>query len=121
MPKAVVNGAMLQCTCGTAPAALIVTSQSAVKIGGQLAATTMDNAFTANIPPFGPCSALTAKASGVSTPCAMVAGGPWAPGSTSVVNIGNKKGLLDTDKLNCTVGPGVISVSNPGQPQTNDA
>ncbi|GMV98142.1 MAG: DUF4280 domain-containing protein [Phycisphaerae bacterium] len=120
MAKAVVNGAMLQCTCGTTPSALIVTSQQQVKIGNQLAATVMDNAFTTNIPPFGPCSALTAKASGVSTPCALVAAGPWMPGSTSIVKIGNQKALLDTDKLNCTAGPGVISVSNPGQPQTSD-
>lgn len=120
MAKAVVNGAMLQCTCGSAPSVLAVTSQQQVKIGNQLAATIMDNAFTANIPPFGPCTALTAKASGVSTPCALVAAGPWKPGSTSVVKIGNKVALLDTDKLSCTAGPGVISISQPGQAQTKD-
>ena len=118
MPTAVVNGATLACTCGSATATLSVTSQTEVRVGNQLAATVMDNA-TANIPPFGNCSVLTSAASGTPTPCALVPAGPWSPGSTSVVSVGNLHALLSTDTLNCTV-PGVISVTDPGQQQTTD-
>ena len=118
MPVAVVNGATLQCTCGSLTATLTVTSQSEVRIGNQLAATVLDNT-TSNIPPFGNCSVLTSAASGTPTPCAMLPGGPWAPGSTSVARIGSQLALLSTDRLKCTV-PGDISVLDAGQPQTRD-
>ena len=120
MAKAVVNGALLQCTCGSAPSALTVTSQQQVKIGNQLAATVMDNMPAANIPPFGTCTVLTSAASGTPTPCALAPAGPWTPGSTSNVSVGNLHGLLDTDKLLCSI-PGTISITNPGQVQTDDA
>ena len=90
MATAVVNGATLQCTCGSAPAKLTVTSQAQTQIGSQLAATIMDMAPGANIPPFGTCSVLTAAASGTPTPCALAPAGPWKPGSTSVVLIGGR-------------------------------
>ena len=119
MATAVVNGAMLQCTCGDAPTPLTVTSQMQAKIGNQLAATIMDHAPTVNIAPFGTCKTLTAAASGVPTPCVPATVAPWSPGSTSIVNIGNFPGLLNTDKLACTVG-GMISITNPGQQPTSD-
>jgi hypothetical protein len=118
VPIAVVNGATLQCTCGSATSMLTVTSQTQVKVGNQLAATVMDNT-PANIPPFGTCTVLTSAASGVPTPCALIPGGPWMPGSTSIAKIGNLLALVSTDKLACAV-PGVISVVNPGQQQTQD-
>lgn len=119
MPEAVVNSAQLRCTCGDAPSPLTVTSQTQVMIGGQLAATVMDYAPTANIAPFGTCKTLTSAASGVPTACLPATAAPWTPGSTSVVRIGNFNGLLSTDTLACTVG-GVISVESPGQTQTQD-
>ncbi len=118
MPIAVVNGATLQCTCGSLTSTLTVTSQTEVRVGNQLAATVMDNT-TANIPPFGNCSVLTSAASGTPTACALVPAGPWTPGSTSVVSIGNLHALLSTDMLKCTV-PGNISIADPGQQQTTD-
>ncbi len=119
MPQAVVMGAQLQCTCGDAPTPLTVTSQMQVKIGNQFAATVMDYAPIVNIAPFGTCKTLTAAASGVPTPCVPATTSPWTPGSTSIVRIGNFNGLLSTDKLVCTVG-GMISITTPGQMQTND-
>jgi hypothetical protein len=115
MPIAAVNGATLQCTCGSAPATLTVTSQMQAKIGKQCAATVLDHT-PANIPPFGTCSLLSAAAAGTPTPCVPAAAGPWMPGSTSVVRIGSQQGLLNTDKLMCSVG-GVISIVSPGQQQ----
>jgi hypothetical protein len=105
---------MLQCTCGSAPSTLAVASQLLVKIGNMTAATVMDNAPVVNIPPFGTCAVLTAAALGVPTPCVPAPTGPWLPGSTTGVKIGNLQGLLDTDKLMCAI-PGVISIINPGQ------
>ncbi len=119
MPRAVIMGALLKCTCGDAPTSLTVTSQATVQIGGALAATIMDYAPIVNIAPFGTCKTLTAAASGVPTPCVPATVAPWVPGSTSIVRIGNFPGLLDTDKLACTVG-GMIAVSSAGQTTTLD-
>jgi hypothetical protein len=117
MPLQVVQTAQLMCTCGSAPAPLAVTSQGQCKVGNMLAATVMDNIPLANISSFGICATLTAAAVGVPTPCVPAPAGPWAPGSASLLKIGNLPALLNTDKLPCGVG-GVISVVNPGQTQT---
>lgn len=119
MAIAVVMGATLQCTCGSAPAKLSVTSQGQTQIENQLAATIMDMAPGANIPPFGTCTVLTTAASGTPTPCALAPAGPWKPGSTSVVLIGGPQALLNTDMLICSI-PGKISVVDPGQGSTLD-
>ena len=119
MPLAVVMGATLQCTCGSAPSNLVVTSQLQTKIDNQAAATIMDHAPAVNIPPFGTCNVLTAAAMGVPTPCMPAPAGPWMPGSTSRVKIGNQLALLSTDMLNCSI-PGVITILDPGQKTTQD-
>jgi hypothetical protein len=119
MPLAVVMGATLQCTCGSAPSKLLVTSQLQVTMSNRLAATVLDHAPAVNIPPFGTCSVLTAAASGVPAPCVPAPLGPWTPGSTSNVKIGNQLALLSTDRLQCAV-PGVISILDPGQTTTQD-
>ena len=111
MPIAVVNGATLQCTCGSATSTLTVTSQTKVRAGSQLAATVMDNT-TANIPPFGTCSVTSAA-------CALAPAGPWTPGSNSVVRIGSQLALLSTDTLQCTAS-GQISITDPGQQPVSD-
>jgi hypothetical protein len=120
MPKAVVMGATLQCTCGTAHAKLMVNSQTQATIDNKLAATIRDFQPGANILLFGTCKILTAAALGVPTPCAMVPVGPWQPGSTSRFTVADIPVLLSTDKLNCAI-PGVISVVNPGQEKTGDS
>lgn len=119
MPIAVVQGATLVCSCGSAPSQLKVTSQQNCQIGGQLAATIMDNVPFSNIIPFGTCQVLTAAAAGVPTPCAPAIPAPWAPGATSPVQVGGPPALLSTDVLNCAI-PGVISIANPGQTDTMD-
>jgi hypothetical protein len=119
MPIAVVLGATLKCSCGSTSSKLIVTSQKDFLIGNKLAATIQDHAPVTNIPPFGICSVLTAEAAGVPTPCSPAIPAPWAPGSTSPVQVGNIPGLLSTDELACTI-PGVITVEDPGQDSTSD-
>jgi hypothetical protein len=120
MPLSVVLGATLQCTCGSEPSKLLVTSQSQVTIGGKPAATINDNIALANILPFGTCSVLTAAAQGVPSPCVPMPAGPWMPGSTSPQTIGGIPALLATDKLPCSI-PGVISITEPGQQTMQDA
>jgi len=120
----VVAGATLQCTFGAAPSVLSVIPKGLpVMAGGPLAATIMDFAPIANIPPFGVCSSLanptvasaTAAALGVLTPmpCLPVIPAPWAPGSPTVL-IGTFPALNNSSKCMCTWG-GVISVTVPGQ------
>ena len=119
MPLAVIMGATLQCTCGSAPSKLLVTSQLQAKIDNQLAATILDHAPFANVPPFGTCSVLTA-ASGSPMPCTPALAEPWTPGSRSNVKLGNRLALVSTDTLRCAVS-GVITVTDPGQKTTQDA
>lgn len=120
----VVMGATLQCTFGLAPSTLIVIPKGMpVNASNMFAASIMDFAPIANIPPFGMCqtpsnpmvAAATAAALGVLTPmpCIPVIPAPWAPGSPTVM-IGTFPALNNTSKCMCTWG-GVISVVNPGQ------
>jgi hypothetical protein len=119
MPHAVVTGATLQCTCGSAPSQLAVTSQFQAKMSHQLTATVMDHAPIVNVPSFGTCSVLTAAAAGVPAPCVPAPAGHWVPGSTTNVKIGKLPVLLSTDKLLCTV-QGVITIVDPGQKTTQN-
>ncbi|MEI6063835.1 MAG: DUF4280 domain-containing protein [Pseudanabaena sp. ELA748] len=124
MGQQVVMGAMLQCSFGVAPSSLIVIPKGMpVMAGGPLAASIMDFAPIANIPPFGMCSspanpmviAATAAALGVLTPmpCIPVTVAPWVPGSPTVL-INNFPALNNSSKCICTWG-GVISINFAGQ------
>lgn len=112
MPIAVIQGATLQCSCGSAPSKLLVDWQSNNFIEGPLAATVMDHKPGLNILPFGTCSTL-------SGPCVPATPAPWLTGSTTNVIIGNGLALRNPDKLVCTVG-GMISIVDPGQGNTLD-
>jgi len=116
MGQQVVMGAMLQCSFGAAPSSLIVIPKGPPTMaGGPLAATIMDFAPIANIPPFGMCSSIanpmvaaaTAAALGVLTPMPCI---PVAP----TVLINNFPALNNSAKCMCTWG-GVISINMPGQ------
>lgn len=117
MGQQVVMGAMLQCSFGAAPSSLIVLPK------GPLAATIMDFAPIANIPPFGMCSSIanpmvaaaTTAALGVLTPmpCIPVTVAPWVVGSPTVL-INNFTALNNSAKCMCAWG-GVISINMPGQ------
>ena len=127
MAKQVVMGAMMQCSFGVAPSALIVLPASRVMVEGRPAANIMDHKPVVNIPTFGMCTAptnpaviaATSAALGVPTPapCVPVTAAPWAPGSPTVP-IGNMPALNDTSKCMCTWA-GVISITNPGTMKTD--
>ena len=122
MAMQVCMGAMLQCSFGAAPSALVVLPQNRV-LTGTPAANIMDNKPMVNIMPFGMCSSIanptvataTAAASGVLTPmpCIPVTPAPWVPGAVTVLLAGMPT-LDNQSKLMCTWG-GVIQITSPGE------
>jgi hypothetical protein len=123
MGQLVCMGAMMQCSFGVAPSSLVVLPANRTLAGGPPAATIMDFAPVANVPPFGMCNspsnpmvaAATAAALGVLTPmpCMPVTAAPWVVGAPTVL-IGNMPALNSTSKLMCSWG-GVIQITAPGQ------
>ena len=107
MLKAVINGALLQCTNGSAPCTLTVTNHRNVQADDKAAATVLDHAPGVNLSTFGTCTV-----SGGS--CTPATPAPWLTGSTTRVQVNDQLVLLATDKLMCTV-PGVITVADPMQ------
>jgi hypothetical protein len=121
-------GAMLQCSFGMAPSALVVTPENKV-LNTTPAANIMDHKPIKNIISFGMCTtqsnpavaaattAATTAALGVYTPtpapCVPATASPWAPGAPTVI-IANQLALNDTSTLTCTYG-GVITIKSPGQ------
>ena len=122
MGTQVCAGAMMQCSFGAAPSALVVLPDKAV-LTQTPAATIMDNVPMKNVMPFGMCSSLanptvaaaTAAALGVLTPmpCIPATAAPWVPGAQTVL-IGNMPALNESSKLMCNWG-GVIQITFPGQ------
>ena len=123
MPKQVINGAMLKCDQGVAPATLTVLPVNQTDGDDQPAATVMDFKPMVNIASFGMCQstanpaviAATSAAGGAKTPapCVPATTSPWTPGS-SIVTIQDQKALTDDSKCMCTWA-GQITVQNPGQ------
>jgi len=115
-------GAMMQCSFGVAPSALVVLPTNRV-LTGPPAASIMDHQPIVNVPPFGMCSSLanptvaaaTAAALGVLTPmpCVPMTTSPWIVGAPTVL-IGNIPALNDSAKLICNWG-GVIQITAPAQ------
>lgn len=126
MPNQVVNSAMLKCSMGMAPSALVVVPKNMIIVGNQPAANIMDHVPMVNIMPFGMCrspanpavAAATAAAMGVLTPmpCIPNTPAPWVPGSTTMM-LGNMPALSSRSKCMCAWA-GVIEVLNPGQVTT---
>lgn len=123
MAKQVVNGAVLACSMGAAPGALVVLPANMENSTQQPAATIMDFIPMTNIQPFGMCLspsnpaviAATSAALGVFTPmpCIPATASPWAPGSPTVL-LKQLVALNNTSTCNC-MWAGVVSVAQPGQ------
>jgi hypothetical protein len=119
----VILGALLKCSYGVAPSALVVLPANAVEACMMPAATVMDNIPMMNILPFGMCQSManpmvmaaTAAALGALTPmpCIPMTTAPWDPGSPTV-QIAGMKALDASSKLKCMWG-GQIQISFPGQ------
>ncbi|WP_373516817.1 DUF4280 domain-containing protein [Pricia sp.] len=101
----VVEGAILECTLGTAPGEMIVTSQQKVRIDGKLKATSEDK--IPKPPFFGSCTC-----SSPNPPCTPVFK-DWqltSKGST----MGDKTFLMADSKVPCEKG-GLVTVKDVGQ------
>lgn len=115
-------GAMMMCTFGAAPAALVVIRPKILS-GAMPAANIMDNKPFVNVPPFAMCMSLanptvaaaTAAALGVLTPmpCLPTLPAPWVVGKPKVL-VGGMPALDNASKLFCAFA-GVISFTTPGQ------
>jgi hypothetical protein len=115
-------GAMMQCSFGVAPSALVVLPTNRV-LTGSPAASIMDHQPIVNVPPFGMCNSManpmvaaaTAAALGVLTPmpCVPMTVSPWIVGAPTVL-VGNMPALNNSAKLMCNWG-GVIQITAPGQ------
>ncbi|MDE6910321.1 MAG: DUF4280 domain-containing protein [Lachnospiraceae bacterium] len=122
MGIAVVAGATVKCPFGTAPASLLVTSQSTVLAEGKPVATIADTS-AANIPTCGMCSSLanpqvasaTAAALGVLTPqpCIPAIAGTWTAVQTKCI-AGGKPCLTTGATALCSYG-GTLNIINAGQ------
>ena len=123
MPPLVANGALLQCSFGVAPSAMVVTPEKGVMGTSAPVANIMDHVPMKNIMPFGMCSSLanptvaaaTAAALGVLAPmpCVPATSAPWAPGAP-MVKVKQMPVFDVRSKCMCNWG-GVIQVVNPGQ------
>jgi hypothetical protein len=111
MAQQVSATAMLKCTSGDAPSALLVPAQM-VLCEALAAANILDYAPAVNIAPFGTCKVLTTAAGGTPTPCVPAVVAPWTPGSPSVL-VRGAPALNNTSTCACTVG-GAISITSPG-------
>jgi uncharacterized Zn-binding protein involved in type VI secretion len=126
MGQNAVMGAMLACSFGVTPSALVPKGTSKVMIEGRPAATVMDNAGGVNIPPFGMCTSLanptvaaaTSAALGVLTPmpCVPLVPAPWVPGAVKTM-LGNQPALVSGSMCQCVYG-GVIQLTMPGAIRT---
>jgi hypothetical protein len=129
MGQLVVNGAMMACSFGAAPATLTVLPAGRVQSSNQPAANIMDSKPNVNIATFGMCmspsnpqvAAATSAALGVLTPqpCVPVTVAPWTPGSPTVM-IAGQPALTNSSTCNCMWG-GMITISMAGQMTTSVA
>lgn len=122
MGYCVCNGALLQCSFGSAPGQFSALP-CGVTAAGQPLATVMASTALVNILPFGLCGSLanplvaaaTAAAGGILTPmpCVPVTAGPWVPGSPRIM-VGGAPVLTSESTLMCCWG-GVVTVVAPGE------
>jgi uncharacterized Zn-binding protein involved in type VI secretion len=126
MGQCVVAGAMLTCSFGLAPTALVPKGSSSVVIEGRPAAQVTDMVGVTNIPTFGMCNSLanpqvaaaTSAALGVLTPmpCVPAIVTPWAPGALKTM-VGGVPALVSGSQCSCAYG-GVVQITLPGAMRT---
>jgi hypothetical protein len=119
MSHHVVMGAVLECTMGASPSALIVTPEKMMLSSFVPAANIMDHIPIKNILPFVACKspanvvALAAAAVTGVPACIPVTPAPWVPGSPTVL-LQMMPCLNKDSKLQCVWG-GTIQINFEGQ------
>jgi hypothetical protein len=104
----VVNGAQLECTLGVAPSKLVILPQHQVQLRGKNRANIGDAKPFVNILPFGVCK-ITSPPKPCTPVCVM-----WIGGKPDVL-IEGLPALLNSDKLACATGGGMITIKDSGQ------
>jgi hypothetical protein len=104
----VVEGATLECSMGVASSKLLVAPPHGIELRGKNRANIGDAKPFVNIIPFGACT-VTSPPKPCTPACVM-----WSGGKTDTLLQG-LPALLDTDKLVCTAGGGLISITDSGQ------
>ncbi|MEG0234731.1 MAG: DUF4280 domain-containing protein [Cetobacterium sp.] len=94
----IVDGVTLECSCGTSPTPLKVTSQSNLSMRGKCTATEKDNIPNTNILPFGTCKNLP-----FSPPCPLSITGKWENVS-KIFTIKGGAVLLNCSSMKCSLG-----------------
>jgi hypothetical protein len=100
----VVDGAQLECTLGVTPGKLVVSPGRLSKLKGKNKA----NIGDCSIIPFGACKIISPPK--LCTPTGV----RWIGGKTDTL-IEGLPALLDSDKLLCTTGGGIITIKYSGQ------
>ncbi len=123
MGQMVCTGALMKCSFGVAPSALMVLPVNRVLACNMPAANIMDNKPMVNILTFGMCQspanptviAATAAALGVLTPmpCIPNTVAPWTPGNPKTL-IASMPAINNSSKLMCLWG-GMIAINFAGQ------
>ena len=113
----VCSGAMMVCSCGTAPAKLTVLPSRTVYLTGQPMANISDFVPNQNIPPFVLCTTCgnpaVSAANGTPQPCMPVTMDPWEKGKDDYL-VKNIPALLKSSICRCKWG-GVIRIVDDGQ------
>ena len=104
----VVSGAQLECTLGVAPSSLTVLPVHRVKLTKKLKANIGDCKGFVNIAPFGACK-ICSPPKPCTPSCVM-----WMGGKTDLL-LDGLPALLNTDKVVCMAGGGMISIKDSGQ------
>ena len=94
----IVDGVILECSCGTSPTPLKVTSQSNLSMRGKFTATEKDNIPNTNILPFGSCKNLP-----FNPPCPLSITGKWK-NTSKIFTIKGGAVLLDSSSMKCSLG-----------------
>lgn len=94
----IVDGVILECSCGTSPIALKVTSQSNLSMKEKFTATEKDNTPNINIKPFGSCKNLPKQPS-----CPLSITGKWE-NTSKIFTIKEAAVLLSNSLMKCSMG-----------------
>jgi len=104
----VIEGATLVCSMGAASSKLVIASPHGIELRGGNRANIGDSKPFDNFTPFGTCN-VTSPPKPCTPVCAM-----WSGGKADTLLQG-LPALLNTDKLICTAGGGLISITDSGQ------
>jgi hypothetical protein len=104
----VVEGATLECSLGVTSSKLLVAPPHGIELRGKNRANIGDGKPFINIAPFSACK-ITSPPKPCTPACAM-----WTGGKADTLLQG-LPALLNTDKIICTAGGGLIRITDSGQ------